>query len=317
MTHRFFDQIGFEKIVLKLIHLSDAIVSKLKRSMVPNSIMLLCLIILSQENLVAFIKNIYEESKLDEFLIKGILDCNTIYIRLTFSRTFKNLSESLLILNETEFSKKLLNVMLSQLSNMTPLQKSQSKYFFQLLENLLDAIIKKDTLNDDLNKLCEEILETLSESGLEEELLTGYLKLLNIIIQAKQDIKTNLGEKIIDLIIYKHMIKDIEEYKANKNIPDSYNILMYAESDSEFKEMLTKKNFYNQESKSTIFSIILNLVTDNRTNLEKLLNTGFTSLTDYTSKANVKQGYNPTSERRGSECYIGLRNPSCMILCKP
>jgi hypothetical protein len=155
-------------------------------------------------------------------------------------------------------------------------------------------------------------LETLSESGLKEELLIGHLKLLNIIIQAKQDIKTNLGEKIIDLIIYKYMIKDIEEYKANKNIPDTYNTLMDAESDSKFKEMLTTKNFYNYESKSTIFSIILNLVTDNRTNLEKLLNTKFTSLTDYISKANVKRGYNPTSERRETEGYIGLRNPSCI-----
>jgi ubiquitin carboxyl-terminal hydrolase 34 len=310
------DQIDFETIVLKLVSISDSVISKVdttyeERALVHNSILLLSLIFLSQDEIGKFINSVFDKSKLDVFIINGTLDCTNIYIRLVFSKTFKNLCESLWLLKEETFAHRLLEIMINKLKDLNSTQKSQSKYFFQLLEHLLDSVVKSKIYLD-IKKISLDIMEILTtQPGLEEELLTGYLKMINIIIQNRSDIKAELGERLIDLLIDGYMIKDIDEYRVSKKISDPYNTLIDPSTDNELKEMLSRKNFYNYESKSTIFTIIVNLITGSKDNLERLLGSKFIGLANYTSKQ-VKKGYNPTGDRRGMNGYIGLRNPSCV-----
>jgi ubiquitin C-terminal hydrolase len=316
----------------KLISLSWEIMNKQdtdleERTLITNSINLLSLIIISQEKVSSFVEyKIFtyqtEDFTFPLFIVHGLLLSNLL-TRLNFNRTFSNLSTQLCNLKEYSFTIGLYEILNTKITNLSLAEKSQSKYFFELFQSVMDNLLKIKSDDEKLSKinfveLALNIVDLFSKekNNIQEEVLIGYMKILNVILKNKDEkFKSFIGIEngLINIIIDNYLIKD-----TNFEVPsDNQNLIKLKEnSDQEGKDIsdISCNNYSSGDCRLIIFNLLSTLMTDNFTNIQIFFaNEKISELSSYLTKLKKDQRfYSPGSDKRSMHGYAGVKNLQCI-----
>jgi hypothetical protein len=158
------DEINFEQLLTSLMEIIYRFIKKPEsdyeeRQIVCTGINLWSMIIISQENVQKFLEFVYnlklteDNVDFDTFVIKGLLYSQNIFLRLSFLKNLKSLTNSLYQLCEYSFLIKLLNQFMSKFFDISKKEKINWKYFYILLEYLVETGINNEYLSKIISKL--------------------------------------------------------------------------------------------------------------------------------------------------------------------
>jgi len=344
------NRINFEQICLKLMIFSYIISLKKEteveeRNLLNNSINLLSLIIISQDNIKLFLNSLFkikEDIKeyisknekifnqniinssnynflpsaniltFENFILNGLLRNTNIIIRMNFQKCLSNLCSNLQKINEFSLNAFLIDLFKNLLMKISSEEKTSSRYFFILFSNLIE--LNTHLSEKDEESLCFNLLLLTFENpaGLPEDLLIGYLKILILILKKRKDLIEKIMEKfdIVNKIIDTFILKDVEKLKS---LFDN----MTGESHLEFLDTDDLKSFFEDklnssicsEAKNSIFNLLLILLKDNAENTKNFFSGKFSKIQIFLSDLKKdKKMYNPSSDKRKKDAFIGIKN---------
>lgn len=154
-------EINFEQIIINLMDVVNQIIVKPEadieeRQIVVTSVNLWSMIIISQENIDNFLQflyklNIREDIDLDKFILRGILYCTNIFLRLCFLKNLTSLTRSLYKFGDYSFLVHVLKNFMRQYLEFGRNSKYNWKYFFNLFEYLLETSFKNDYVRNQIS----------------------------------------------------------------------------------------------------------------------------------------------------------------------
>ncbi len=286
------NRINFEDISLKLIVFSYIISIKKEteveeRNLFNNSVNLLSLIIISQENIKLFLHNLFtikEDIKeyigsnekifnqnllnninnqeynlpptniltFENFILMGILRNSNTLLCMYFQKCFSNLCTSLEKIKEFSLNVFLTNLFKSIITKISSDEKKTSRYFFYLFSNLIELNTYIDKEEEEV--LCFDLMSLIFENSesIPEELLNGYLKILILIVTKRKDLISKIisNYDIVNKIIDTFILKDVEKLKKLLNFNNEKN-----EKENlrlEFLNTEELKDFFDEKSNTSI-----------------------------------------------------------------
>ena len=128
-----------------------------ERQIICTCINLWSMIIISQDNISNFLNFVFEIKLKDEidfnnFILKGILFSNNIFLRCSFFKNLRSLTKSLFNIGEYSFLIKLLNLCMEKYFDFNKNEKVSWKFFYNLFEFLLETAFSKEELKEKISK---------------------------------------------------------------------------------------------------------------------------------------------------------------------
>jgi hypothetical protein len=331
--------VDFEEMSTKLIILSYILSLKKDndledRNLITNSINLLSLIIISQNNIKFFLNSLFsinediskfiddnekilnknfinDKTKIltfDNFILNGILRNNNIIIRLNFYKCFSNLCNNLDKIKEYSLNVFLLNTIKEIIFNLSLEEKTNSKYICSLFIILYD-MTNKETEEYDIyfsEKIIEKIFNDVT--NLPEELLNSYLKLLCQIFKRNKLLIDKYMQEfdLINNLIDNFILRDAEKFKnefeeLNRNRNENEDINSSYVNTSQINKFMNEKytQRFSGETRNNIYILILIIINDNLNYLKTFFSGKLSCVNKFTSNVNKdKRIYNPVQEKK-------------------
>ena len=200
------------------------------------------------------------------------------------------------------------------------------KAYFILYESLAGFISRFFEFNKELNldepkhlflksmKTTEErIFEKIyssNETSIDEDTLTGYLKLIKANITNESIENTKKNEQLISYLVDGLLIKNTTQFNSIMNTPiNKTSYVPIKTQEFEVEGSITQL----QEIRKIIYDILILLISNESLLIFTILKTRFTELSNHLSSyVREKRNYNPFTEKKKILKYIGLKNPSCI-----
>jgi hypothetical protein len=294
------NRINFEQISQKLITFSYIIALKKdteveERNFFNNSINLISLIIISQENIKLFLHNLFSIKEdignyisknekifnanilnddnsnysflppaniltFENFILTGILRNSSIILRMNFQKSLSNLCDSLQKMQEYSLNVFLINLFKNLLTKISLEEKTSSRYFFILFTNLLE--LNTHLSEEDEERLCFDLLSVVFENSnpIPEDMLNGYLKILILILKKRKDLIEKITKKFdfVNKIIDTFILKDVEKIKTIFNALNIDSSLV--ENKLEFMETNELKSLFDEKANCAYSAEVKNAI---------------------------------------------------------
>ena len=316
------NEINYGKLSLSLIKIvNDSLENEFPENedyiTINNSLKLLNLLIISQSNLSILSEDITTNSYFEHSVILGTLITKGNERKSIFCKNLRKLISILFQFQKFTLIYFLINLFFKKSLEVPFLETIPEKsFFFNLFEFIVNHALQYacSYKSIDFNELVIRFTDTIVEKKdnyLEEEILIGYLKLINIIITKNQHLNSILGNDkyLITVLIENYAFKEI-------NLINSNQFNQCEEKDSTFIETdkirLNKDRSYtNQESIKLIYNLIINLISGKKKNLDILFSTLLRHIPNQL-KSRLYLNYDPFSEKKSQYNYVGIKNLGCI-----
>ena len=299
----------FDSIIVKLMDITNSLLNLEKleyeeRVLISNSLNLWALLIMSNEEPDKILLTIFKSTNsdrtgLNDLFLRGILLKISPTIRFGFSKIFSNICEALFKKEKYEFVLKLLDVIKNKVYSLSRDDVLNSKQLFILYEKLFGVILKNESISSSINykEYTLHTIESIKNQEMSEEILSGHLRVINIIVENDKSLLTTIGHDtdFIQVIVDKFLLRKPERINSSQ-------IQVNLDEEARFKLTINENLAYLH-----IYNLLSNLVNDEET-LNRLFSTRFGSITQYTSNLQNKKFYTPSQEKKGLNGYVGIKN---------
>ena len=285
------------------------------------------LIIISHENPSNLLDNIYSQKlfnntiSFEEFIINGCLSCKNVNILNTFCKNLRSLIVNLKKYGEYSLIQFLLNLFKEKCLLFQFLEKIDEKInFFNLFTFLINSSINENQTKNSIDycEFCINLIDLLNQFTpndiINEDILIGYLKIINSILSQFKSLKIQIGfemkfiQKLLQLYTFKEYKTPHLETIKSRCLAEEEKIKFFV-IDAE-KIPQKHKIYTSSDLRQTIFNLILNLTTE-LINLSLLFESEFSDIPNHFSRI-TKKSYNPHEEKKSSFNYVGIKNLGCI-----
>lgn len=325
-------KINFEWICINLMEMIYEICLNPKsddedRFFVHSAFNLFSLIIISFEDSSHLLKKIFNLKLFNntipfgEFILSGCLYSKNIYIINNFCKNLRSLTMNLNKYKEYSLVNYLLILFKDKCLNYSILENiSERTNFFNLFVFLISESISEQDINKsfEYQEFCLNLVDILNSFDpnfiILEDILIGYLKIINSIVENENSLKTKIGfemkfiKKLIEFYTFKEYKKiEIDNIKSRcldevEKVP--FNLV------DKIKIPMQQKGFVSSELRQSIYYLLINL-TSEFDNLSLLFNTVFKDIPEQINRI-TKNSYNPHAEKRSKLNYVGIKNLGCI-----